>query len=111
VRRPSIACWWIGLREQTKDAKTGGIYLGTNLLSTEGPGVGDSLAAEDWAGYLCPVEGPQKVLDGPLYGIKAKRNFLVEQFMLSVQVEDYRYSESEIELKTMNLIVQFKNMK
>jgi len=109
IRRPSIDCWWVGLKEVTKDRKAGGIILGPDLLSIEGPGVGDNFPREDWARMLCPIEKPQKVLDGALYGITVERNFLIEKFLVSIQVKNSKYDEAEVKLKSMDLLITLKN--
>src|SRR5687767_13687409 len=40
--RSSINCWFVSLKEITKDKSSAGSYIGNNLLTVEGPGVGDS---------------------------------------------------------------------
>ena len=111
LRSPSIPCWVAIFREVTKDNKTGGNILSFNLFSVEGPGVGDNFPSEDWAIYLCPVEKPHKILDTPLYPIKAERKFLVEKFIVILKVTGYQLNEKENRLDALDLTVAFKNQK
>jgi hypothetical protein len=83
VRVPGLPCWIADLREITKDNVSTANRIGPNLLTVEGPGVGDNFPRQEWAGYLCPVEKPNRALDGPFYAMKAERRFLIEAFVLS----------------------------
>ena len=109
IRKPSIPCWVAVFREVTKDTKTGGNILSYNLFSVEGPGVGDNFPREDWAISLCPVEKPEKILDGSLYPIKAERRFSVEKFLVILKVTGYELNEKENRLDSLDLKVEFKN--
>ena len=85
-----FSCWSADLREISTDATSGATVLGPYLLRSEGPGGGDYFPDDDWAAFICPVENPKKILDGPLYAIKATRQFLIEGFALELRVLDYR---------------------
>ena len=85
-----LSCWGAEVREIISKDASGATLLGPYLLNIEGPGIGDNFPREDWASYLCPVASPNKVLDGPLYPIRAPRKFLIEGFALEFRVTEYR---------------------
>jgi hypothetical protein len=109
VNKPLLPCWSVVFREVTKDTETGGHILGWDMLNRQGPGMGNYFPREDWAEVFCPIEQPRPVLDGLLYPIKAERKFLIEKFVLVLQVTDYQLDEKENRLKKMDLKVEFKN--
>jgi hypothetical protein len=82
---------------------------GYHLLSREGTGPGDNFPREDWAGHFCPIEKPNEVLDGQFYPIRTERKFLIEKFMVSMQVIGYQYDAAQGRLKRLDLRVEFKN--
>jgi hypothetical protein len=106
-RRQAIPCWVATFNETTLDPKTGGIIVGHNLLSVEGPGVGDYFPREEWAIYLCPVEQPQKLFDGLLYPMRAERRFLIENMLVTLKVNDYREDTKQNTLASLDLKVNF----
>lgn len=109
VRKPSLPCWTAVFKEITKSAKGEGNLIGYDLLSVEGPGVGDYFPRENWASVLCPVEKPNHIFDGQLYPITAERKFLIEKFFLIFQVTDYQLDEKENRLNKLDLRIEFKN--
>jgi hypothetical protein len=109
LRTPSLPCWRADFREVTKDKASGGNLVGFHLLSTEGPGVGDYFRREEWAAHFCPIEEQNDVLDGHFYPIRTERRFLVEGFLVSFKVADYRYDEAKARLKKLDLVIEFKN--
>jgi hypothetical protein len=112
VSTPGIDCLVVFLKEVTKDPKiNGGSIIGPNLLSVEGPGVGDNVPREEWADVFCPVEKPRNFLDGALYPIKAERKFLIENFFLTLRVISYGYNEKENSLDHLELKIELGNQK
>ena len=97
--KPRFPCWIADLR-QVSTSNSGVRIIGPNLLSPEGPGVGDNFPREEWAGYLCPLEKPNPVFDGGFYSIRADRKFLIHSFVLNLQVTDYQFDKDE---KTLNV--------
>jgi len=87
------------------DAKNKATIIGHNLFSIEGPGVGDNFPREDWAKYFCPLEKPQKLIDGFIYPISAERKFLVENLVINLKVVDYRVNTKENRLDSFTLNV------
>jgi hypothetical protein len=51
--------------------------------------------SEDWAGTFCPIEKPNRVLDGPFYPLKTERLFLIERFLLCLRVIEYQYDNKK----------------
>lgn len=106
IKDPNVHCWSAELREITGDNQSGANLLGPNLLSPEGPGVGDNFPREDWAAFFCPVENPNKVLDGLLYPIRATRRFSIEGFVLELRVIDYRLdNDGKLEMVRLRIAV------
>jgi hypothetical protein len=104
-----LPCWIADFREITKDSISGANLVGPDLLSVEGPGVGDNFPREEWAGCLCPIEKPNKVLDGPFYPIRTERRFFIEGFVLSLRVTDYQLDKKRNELRKLDLRIAFWN--
>lgn len=109
IRKQGLPCWAAVFKEVVKGTKSEGNLIGYDLLSVEGPGVGDSFPRENWAPFLCPVEKPSQVFDGQLYPITAERKFSIEKFFLIFQVTDYQLDEKENRLNKLNLRIEFKN--
>jgi hypothetical protein len=109
VRTPGLPCWIADFREISKDEVSTGNQIGYNLLSAEGPGVGDNFPREEWAGYFCPIEKPNKVLDGLFYPMRAVRRFLIESFVLDLQVVDYDLAKQQKKLRNVQLRITFSN--
>jgi TonB family protein len=109
LRTPGLPCWSADFREVTRDKISGENRSGYHLLSVEGPGAGDYFPREEWAGHFCPIEKPNEVLDGHFYPIRAERRFLIENFLLSIKVTDYKYDPEKSRLKKLDLQIEFKN--
>jgi hypothetical protein len=109
LRTPGLPCWIADLREITKDHVSGANLVGYDLLSVEGPGVGDNFPREEWAGHLCPIEKPNRVLDGLFYPIRAERRFLIEGFVVGLQVTDYQIDKERKKLSNVELRITFAN--
>ncbi|HWN08431.1 MAG TPA: hypothetical protein VNO50_04015 [Pyrinomonadaceae bacterium] len=75
----------------------------------KGPGVGHYFPREGWAGIFCPIEKPNRVLDGLFYPLKAERVFLIERFQPSLRVIDYQYDRKENVLKKIEIALELKN--
>ena len=108
VRNTSLKCWVASLREVSADV-AGVNLLGSNLLSVEGPGPVDNFPREEWGGVFCPIEEPNRVLDGPIYPMRTKRNFYIEGFVLQLQVIDYQPDKHRNQLGNMELKVSLSN--
>lgn len=109
VRTPGLPCWIADFREVNKDSVSTANQIGYSLLSVEGPGVGDNFPREEWAGYFCPIEKPNRVLDGLFYPMRAERRFLIEGFALSLQVTDYHFDKDQKKLRNVQLRISFSN--
>lgn len=90
LRGANFSCWSADLREITTERTSGATLLGPYLLNSEGPGRGDYFPNDDWAAFICPLDNPSKILDGPMYPIKTTRRFMIEGFSLELRVTDYR---------------------
>src|SRR4030095_7440218 len=93
--RKSINCWLVSLKEIIKNEKFAGNYVGSEMLTVEGPGVADSFSKEDWASSLCAVDPPKQLFDDHFYPMKMRRTFLIEKFALIVEVSDYAYDQAK----------------
>jgi len=109
LRDRSVPCWVADLRQVTK-RPSGVNLLGPSLLSVEGPGVGDDFPREEWAPFFCPIEKPNRVLDGSIYPMRAERRFLIEGFVLSLQVTDYQLDKERKKLNHVDLRIVFSNL-
>jgi hypothetical protein len=106
-RKQALPCWVTTFIEVRPDSQNGATIIGPNLLNMQGPGVGDYFPREDWAIYFCPIEKPQKLIDGSLYPIRAERKFLIENLFVSLRVFDYRVNTKENKLDSLRLNVGF----
>lgn len=109
LTRSNIPCWSAVLREVTTDIKFGGSIVGFNLLSPQGPGVGHYFPREGWAGFFCPIEKPNRVVDGLFYAIKSERVFLIERFLVSIRATDYQYDKKENTFNSLDIAIEIKN--
>jgi hypothetical protein len=83
-------------------------YRNVNLLTTEGPGVGDNFPLEDKIGDLYPVEKPNVYKDvNSGYPISAKRVIKVESFYIIIQVRAYKFNSANSR-KLDSLTVEFE---
>lgn len=108
IRNPSLQCWVANLREVSADVSSVNL-LGPNLLSVEGPGVGDNFPREEWGGVFCPIEEPNRVLDGLIYPLRTKRNFSIEGFVLEFHVIDYQPDKNRNQLGNVQLKISLSN--
>jgi hypothetical protein len=108
IRKPSLQCWVANLREVSPDAASVNL-LGPNLLSVEGSGPGDNFPREEWGGVFCPIEEPNRVLDGLIYPMRIKRAFSIEGFVLEFHVIDYQPGKNRNQLGNLQLRISLSN--
>ena len=58
---------------------------------------------------FCPIEEPNRVLDGVIYPMRAKRNFYIEGFVLEFHVIDYQPDRKRNQLGNMQLKISLSN--
>lgn len=108
IRNANLQCWIANLREVTAEVPSVN-QLGPNLLSAEGPGIGDNFPREDWGQVFCPVDEPNRVLDGLIYPMRTKRQFYIEGFVLGLSVTDYQLDRDRNELGNVELKISLSN--
>lgn len=108
IRNPSLPCWAADLREVSEDI-AGDNLLGPNLLSVEGPGANDNFPREGWGAVFCPIDEPNRVLDGLIYPMRAKRKFYIEGFVIEFHVTDYQPDRNGNQLGNMQVKISLSN--
>lgn len=104
-RQQSIPCWEFTLKEIVADSNGIGKIPSYDLLSPNGPDFG----AKSLAASICPVEKPKRFFDGNLHAIKAKREFLIDRFMFSVEVTDFIFDKKKNHLDRLDATLTFRN--
>lgn len=107
--RASINCWMVSLHEVIPDKNHDGNIIGTNLLSVEGNGDGDSISKEDRAISFCSLEQPSRLFDDAFYPIDLTRTFWVENFSVIIKATNFHYDGVAKRLDILELDIQFKN--
>lgn len=105
LRKPSIQCWVVTLKE-LQPLSSEGFLLGGNLLSEEAPG-----GLHRPTNFLCPIETPKNPFDSGHYSIWQKRIFLIEAFQIGVSVKNYEFDEKENRLLSTEISLAFTNEK
>ncbi|HEX7330072.1 MAG TPA: hypothetical protein VF290_01150 [Pyrinomonadaceae bacterium] len=108
IRNSSLKCWAADLREVSKDV-AGVNVLGPNLLSVEGPGVRDNFPREEWGAVFCPIDEPNRVLDGLIYPMRTKRNFYIEEFVIEFHVTGYQSDRNRNQFGNMQVKISLSN--
>lgn len=85
--RKGIDCWVVYFNEVVKDKNGPGSIVKYNLLTTEGPGVGDNLPKEDRAGSFCALEPPNRLFDDLFFKPNVRRTFEIDGYTLNIEAD------------------------
>lgn len=109
VRQPGLPCWSTTLREISAHPNFKVTTVGYDLLG-QPSGTSHYFPRESWAGFFCPLERPNRGLDGLFYPVKTERVFTIEMFRLTLSVSDYRYDQEQNVLSKLDLTIELRNL-